>query len=98
MLRHLGDDQNFDLGNVEFEIFHRYFDDNTDPAVGCTFLYSSQRRFVMNIYKKNQSHKFIGLDLRGHRITGTCTKEENQGLACCLLSIAELMNFYHLTR
>lgn len=50
------------------------------------------------IYIKKISHKFIGLDLRGHRITGTCTKEENQGLACCLLSIAELMNFYHLTR
>ena len=37
MLRHLGDDQNFDLGNVEFEIFHRYFDGNTDPAVDVHF-------------------------------------------------------------
>lgn len=64
MLRHLGDDQNFDLGNVEFEIFHRYFDGNTDPAVGCTFLYSSQRRFVMNIYIKKSKSQIYWFELK----------------------------------
>lgn len=33
---------------------------------------------------KIQSNRYVDLDLRDHQTSGTCRKEENQGLAFCL--------------